>query len=181
MIKITKESKQITIIDLVDEYQEENADIKWAIVTDLKESELQLLFGDEIQNYSPYLILSLEQGQAFFSFHKNNEKYKWRYRKKEICGLTDEVVSIYRKDNHDWNQMDDSLRRNIHNEALYRALDTLTGKQRERIIHYYYDLMSEREIASYEGVDQKSVHESIVKGMEKLRKSKILKRLVKDS
>ncbi len=101
MIKITKESKQITIIDLVEEYQDENADIKWAVVTDLKESELQLLFGDEIQNYSPYLILSLEQGQAFFSFHKNNEKYKWRYRKKEICGLTDEVVSIYRKDNHD--------------------------------------------------------------------------------
>ncbi len=77
--------------------------------------------------------------------------------------------------------MDDSLRRSIHNEALYRALGTLTGKQRERIIHYYYDLMSEREIASYEGVDQKSVHESIVKGVEKLRKSKILKRLVKDS
>ena len=93
MIKITKESKQITIIDLVEEYRNENAEIKWAVVTDLTELELLHRFGEEIKNYSPYLILSVEQGEAIFSFHKNNEKFKWRYRHKEICGLSDEVVS----------------------------------------------------------------------------------------
>lgn len=73
MIKITKESKQITIIDLVEEYRNENAEIKWAVVTDLTELELLHRFGEEIKNYSPYLILSVEQGEAIFSFHKNNE------------------------------------------------------------------------------------------------------------
>ena len=73
------------------------------------------------------------------------------------------------------------LRCAIRNEVLCRSLNTLTEKQRKRIIHYYYDRMSEREIASYEGVDQKTVHESIIKGIKKLQNSKLLKCLVKDS
>lgn len=181
MIKITKESKQIIIIDLVEEYRNENAEIKWAVVTDLTELELLHRFGEEIKNYSPYLILSVEQGEAIFSFHKNNEKFKWRYRHKEICGLSDEVVSIYRKDKYDEDQTEDMLRCAIRNEVLCRSLNTLTEKQRKRNIHYYYDRMSEREIASYEGVDQKTVHESIIKGIKKLQNSKLLKCLVKDS
>lgn len=181
MIKITKESKQIIIIDLVEEYRNENAEIKWAVVTDLTELELLHRFGEEIKNYSPYLILSVEQGEAIFSFHKNNEKFKWRYLHKEICGLSDEVVSIYRKDKYDEDQTEDMLRCAIRNEVLCRSLNTLTEKQRKRIIHYYYDRMSEREIASYEGVDQKTVHESIIKGIKKLQNSKLLKCLVKDS
>ena len=151
------------------------------MVTDLTELELLHRFGEEIKNYSPYLILSVEQGEAIFSFHKNNEKFKWRYRHKEICGLSDEVVSIYRKDKYDEDQTEDMLRCAIRNEVLCRSLNTLTEKQRKRIIHYYYDRMSEREIASYEGVDQKTVHESIIKGIKKLQNSKLLKCLVKDS
>ena len=98
MIKFTKESKQITIIDLVEEYQDENAQFKWAVVTDLTETELQIMFKEEIKSYSPYLVLSLEQGKAIFDFHRNNEKFNWRYRHKEICGLTEEVMSILAED-----------------------------------------------------------------------------------
>lgn len=170
MIKITKESKQITIIDLVEEYQDENADIKWAVVTDLKEQELQLIFGDEIQSYSPYSILSLEQGQAIFDFHKNNAKFDWRYRHKEICGLTEEVMTIISEDVHSFDGTKNVNSRIIRNEALLHALDSLTEKQKSRFIMHVIDELTEREIGDLENADHKSVHESIAAARRKLRK-----------
>ena len=180
MIKITKESKQITIIDLVEEYRNENAEIKWAVVTDLTESELLHMFGEEIKNYSPYLILSVEQGEAIFSFHKNNEKFKWRYRHKEICGLSEEVMSIYREDTYNLDKTENVLGRIIHNKALYQALNTLTDKQKSRVIMHIVDELTEREIGDLEGTDHKSVHESIATALEKLKKCSSLKSLLKD-
>ncbi len=178
MIKFTKESKQITIIDLVEEYQDENAQFKWAVVTDLTETELQIMFKEEIKSYSPYLVLSLEQGKAIFDFHRNNEKFNWRYRHKEICGLTEEVMSILAEDVYSLDEVKSANSRVIHNEILLQALDSLTEKQKSRVIMHVIDELTEREIGDLEDTDHKSVHESIAAALGKLRKRAELKGLL---
>lgn len=180
MIKFTKESKQITIIDLVEEYQDKDVRFKWAVVTDLTETELQILFKEEIKSYSPHLILSVEQGKAIFDFHRNNAKFKWRYRHKEICGLSEEVMSIYAEDVYSLAETKSALSHIIHNDALIQALDSLTRKQKNRVIMHVIDELTEREIGVLENVDHKSIHESISVALEKLRKRPDLESLLKD-
>ena len=173
MIKIKKEV-QIKVIDLAEEYKNKNIEIRWAVITDLKGFVIQSVFKEELEDYSPYIILSEEEGEAIISFHKNDEKFKWRYRNKEICGLTEEIVSVYLNDKNSLNFTENAFDQKDINERLNNAIKLLSNKQKKRIIRYYYENLSEREIAKAEGVDQKTVHESIIASIKKMRKHLLL-------
>ena len=62
-------------LNLRREYGENfSGDEKWAIITALSDKELQEQFGDVVNAcYSPYLLLSLEQGAAIIE-QKRSEK-----------------------------------------------------------------------------------------------------------
>ena len=66
----------------------------------------------------------------------------------------------------------------IHNEILLQALDSLTEKQKSRVIMHVIDELTEREIGDLEDTDHKSVHESIAAALGKLRKRAELKGLL---
>lgn len=34
-------------------------------------------------------------GDAIISYHKNNEKFRWRYLERETIGLSEDIISAY--------------------------------------------------------------------------------------
>lgn len=56
-------------------------------------------------------------------------------------------------------------------EAVYRAIDQLTDRQRSRLDDYFFKGMNYRQIARKDRVHESSVRESIQKTIEKIRKT----------
>ena len=74
MIKINKNDIHITVIDLAEEYKNNDIPVRWAIVSNLSEKEIKDIFRNEIESYCPFIILNNKMGDAIISYHKNNEK-----------------------------------------------------------------------------------------------------------
>lgn len=66
--------------------------------------------------------------------------------------------------------VDEIVIKNIYNEKLAKALETLTKDQRRRILLYYDYQLTIEEIARIEGCAKQSVQESIEWGIKKLKK-----------
>ena len=66
--------------------------------------------------------------------------------------------------------VDEIVIKNIYNEKLAKALETLTKEQRRRILLYYNYQLTMEEIARIEGCAKQSVQESIEWGIKKLKK-----------
>ena len=66
--------------------------------------------------------------------------------------------------------VDEIVIKNIYNEKLAKALETLTKEQRRRILLYYDYQLTMEEIARIEGCAKQSVQESIEWGIKKLKK-----------
>lgn len=88
--------------------------------------------------------------------------------------MTEEIVSVYLNDKSSLNSTEIAFAQKDINERLNNAIKLLSNKQKKRIIRYYYENLSEREIAKAEGVDQKTVHESIIASIKKMRKHLLL-------
>lgn len=172
---LSSNNKEIKIIDLNKEYPGLTANVRWAVVSDMNYQELSNEFGEKLKPYTPYIILTEEQGEEIIRYNRNQEKFDWRMRNKEdSIGYEDGKTECVHKVGIDGN-LTSSIELKDKYSALYSALDDLTDKQRERIILNYINGLSERKIAALQGVCQKSVHESIASGLKKLEKSKKLK------
>ena len=172
MIKINKNNIHITVIDLAEEYKNNDIPVRWAIVSNLSEKEIKDIFRNEIESYYPFIILNNEMGDAIISYHKNNEKFRWRYLERETIGLSEDIISANVDNSCCENSCDNTMLRIINKEILNKALKSLTKKQRKRII-LHYSGMTEREIAKIEKVDQKTIHESIDKAKKHLKNAKL--------
>lgn len=178
---IGSENKEIKIIDLNKEYPRLIANVRWAVVSDMNYQELENEFGEELKAYTPFLILTEEQGEEIIRYNRNQEKFDWRMRNKEdSLGYEDgKTESVYKVEIG--GSLISSIELKEKYTALYSALEDLTDKQRERIVLNYINGLSERKIAALQGVCQKSVHESIASGLKKLEKSKKLKVFLRNS
>lgn len=178
---ISSNIKEIKIIDLNEEYPGLTSNVRWAVVSDMNYQELSNEFGEELKPFTPFLILTEEQGEEIIRYNRNQEKFDWRMRNKEDFigyedGRTESVHKVRCGEN-----LISSIELKDEYSALYSALDDLTDKQRERIILNYINGLSERKIAALQGVCQKSVHESIASGLKKLEKSEKLKTFLKNT
>ena len=178
---LSSNNKEIKIIDLNKEYHGLTANVRWAVVSNMNCQELAKEFGEELKAYSPFLILSEEQGEEIERYNRNQEKFAWRKRNKEdYFGYEDEKTESLHKVGIN-GKLIGSIELKEKYTALYSALDDLTDTQRERIVLNYINGISERKIATLQGVCQKSVHESIASGLKKLKKSKELKLFLKNT
>lgn len=172
MIKINKNDIHITGIDLTEEYKNHDIPVRWAIVSNLSEKEIKNIFRNEIESYCPFIILNNKMGDAIILYHKNNDKFRWRYLERETIGLSEGIISAYVDNSCCENSCDNTILRIINKEILNKALKSLTKKQRKRII-LHYSGMTEREIAKIEKVDQITIHESIDKAEKHLKNAKL--------
>lgn len=71
------------LINLRYEYSGFTGTEKWAIITELSEEALWDKYPDVISRYTPFILLSMAQGEVISESHRNNDKYEKRSKQKE--------------------------------------------------------------------------------------------------
>ena len=102
MTKLTLEQQELLfandckLINLRYEYHGYTGTEKWAIVTELAEEELWVKYPDVIRRYTPFILLSMAQGEVIDESYRNNDKYEKR-AKRTIEPFPEKRTQKYRK------------------------------------------------------------------------------------
>lgn len=157
------------VINLGYEYPGMTGGVKWAVVTDLDQATLMEKYGKELSPYAPFVLMTMEQGEAFREYDRNENKHDMRsIRHHDLFGyeegLTEYFHSVFSND-----EPEDAVIARAEREKIREALDKLPPVQRRRCILYFYHGLDEKEIAKAEGVTQQMVSKSLDQAMKNLK------------
>ena len=157
-------AKDCKLINLKYEYNGYTGDEKWAIITELSVKELWEKYPLVIERYSPFVHLSIAQGEVINDANRNEDKYAKRSSRTLDCyGYDDEMSSQFHKELAI--MFDDPFEREELRQCEIRkariALSMLQPLQRERLMKNVCCGLSSRAIAKQEGVYYSSVDKSI--------------------
>ena len=84
------------LINLRYEYSGFTGMEKWAIVTELSEEALWDKYPDVISRYTPFILLSMAQGEVISESHRNNDKYEKRSKRTiDVYGYEDDIFEQF--------------------------------------------------------------------------------------
>lgn len=177
MTKLTLEQQELLfandckLINLRYEYHGYTGTEKWAIVTELPEEELWVKYPDVIRRYTPFILLSMAQGEVITEY----QNYEARERMRQLrfghaFDITDGEFEQYHPDVAIEPDYVAEYERKEKNGYLYIALSSLTPKQKLRVYKYFFCNESYAEISREENVDLTTVKESIESSIKKMRK-----------
>lgn len=162
------DNKDYELINLEVEYPGIQGGCRWAVATDLSYDELFAQYGSELEAYKPLLLISKAQAEVFKEYHRNDSKHERReYRCHDPRGYLEGLE----KEQAVLNYLSSRLEIDDVLNAVYLkvAMQKLTEKQRERLKMYFYDCLTEEEIADKDGVTQPAIHKSIQAAISDLR------------
>ena len=163
-------AKDCKLINLQYEYSGYTGTEKWAIVTELSENELKSKYPDVIRRYTPFVLLSVAQGKVITEYQ--NAEAKERMRKLRYGHPFDINDGEFEEHHPELFVEDDTVEQLcLEEEKQYikKAIDKLTDIQKRRIVAYYFEDKSIREIATAEGVNFSKVDRSINLALKKLK------------
>ena len=158
------------LINLQYEYSGYTGTEKWAIVTELSENELKSKYPDVIRRYTPFVLLSVAQGKVITEYQ--NAEAKERMRKLRYGHSFDINDGEFEEHHPELFVEDDTVEQLcLEEEKQYikKAIDKLTDIQKRRIVAYYFEDKSIREIAAAEGVNFSKIDRSINLALKKLK------------
>lgn len=173
-----QDGKKYKVINLKYEYEGYGENEKWAIISELSEKELYGLYPDEMRRYSPFLLLSVEQGKAIADFKLNEDKYRKRSINNEDYfgyseGLTENlhteaIVSdfVEQQENEEYCKMREELKQRLFDQAIA----SLTEKQRRHLLLRYVEGKTSVEIAREEGISEQAVRKNTQTAIRKFEK-----------
>ena len=173
-----QDGKKYKVINLKYEYEGYGGNEKWAIISELSEKELYGLYPDEMRRYSPFLLLSVEQGKAIADFKLNEDKYRKRSINNEDYfgyseGLTETlhteaIVSdfVEQQENEEYCKMREELKQRLFDQAIA----SLTEKQRRHLLLRYVEGKTSVEIAREEGISEQAVRKNTQTAIRKFEK-----------
>ena len=92
-------AKDCKLINLKYEYNGYTGDERWAIITELSVKELWEKYPLVIERYSPFVHLSIAQGEVINDANRNEDKYAKRSSRTLDCyGYDDEMSSQFHKE-----------------------------------------------------------------------------------
>ena len=164
------QKNEYEVINLGYEYPGMTGGVKWAVVTNLSQDELNRKYGAELAGYKPYILMTVEQGNAFHDYDLNEKKHDMRsIRHHDMFGyeegLTEYCHSVFSCD-----EPEDTVIAKMEHEKFREAIDRLPEAQRRRCILYFYHGLTEKEISKAEGVTQPMVTKSLDQAMKNLKK-----------
>ena len=84
------------LINLRYEYSGFTGMEKWAIITELSEEALWDKYPDVISRYTPFILLSMAQGEVISESHRNNDKYEKRSKRTiDVYGYEDDIFEQF--------------------------------------------------------------------------------------
>lgn len=160
--------KDCRVIDLKYEYDGFTGETRYAIITDLSESELVLKYERYISGLRPYILLSREMGVPILLYWRNEYKFAKRYARGDVnIAFNKDDEAIY----SELSVMDEQSARSVVEaedelRQKYRAycnskLLVLTDIQRRYFIDHYVNNKSLRQIAREEGKNYKTIYRQV--------------------
>ncbi|MCR4557867.1 MAG: sigma-70 region 4 domain-containing protein [Saccharofermentans sp.] len=152
--------KEYKVIDLKKEYAGATGYVgeeRYAVVTELAEKELLEKFGQKLNRFKPFVVISYEMYDAIVETKKNDKREQWRDCMLHDAFTTESLLILI-------NAMSDPI--SICESALTleyiasRMLE-LPNHQGSRMYKRYVLGYTVKEIALYEGVTERSVEKSL--------------------
>ncbi|MFP3152926.1 hypothetical protein LQZ18_00560 [Lachnospiraceae bacterium ZAX-1] len=163
-----KKEKEYRVISLKAEYPGFVGTEKWAVVSELPESVLLGKF-EELKTYCPFIIFSHSQWEAIREYRQNDGKFKKRDSLYHDFFGYEEGITEFFSDVKE-NPVVDEVVAKTEAQRLHRAMNQLTLIQQKRLSLYYFEGLSEYEIADLEDTTRQAVHESLESAIKKLKK-----------
>ncbi len=158
-------------INLSYEYDGYTGEERYAIITALSETEMLDKYADILDYYAPYVLLTEEQGAAIIE-HQNNEA-KHRMRNLRSGHAFDINDGEFEEHHPEFAVCEDIIEKiELQNQIrqLREAIATLPEVQKRRLVKYFFEGRTYKQIGAEEGVDYTSVRESIAVAIKKLKK-----------
>lgn len=158
-------TNEYKVVDLTKEYKGFVGEETHAVVTDLNEEELNSKYGDELNKFRPFVILSNEMYKVFTDSKRNDE----RERKRDQ--LYHDPSALEYEADPDNEKTDPALmyETTLTYEYIVNKMKSLP-EVGPRMYKRYILGMTPEEIAAEEGTSARSVYFSLVRGKELLRK-----------
>ena len=142
----------------------------YAIITDMSEVELKAAYGDELHQYEPYVVMTMEMGEAIFEYNRN----EWKNEKRQHKYGSEYSISEPDFDEHHPECAEEPdylscLEKSEKYAPLYEALSKLTDVQNNRIIKYFFEHKTMAQISGEENVSKQSIFENLESSLEKLK------------
>lgn len=173
-----RDDKKYKVINLKYEYEGYEGSEKWAIISELSEEELFGLYPDEMRRYSPFVLLSVEQGKVISDFKANEDKHRKRSINNEDYfgyseGLTENLHTeaivpdfVEQQENEEYCQRREELKQQL----FAQAIASLTEKQRKHLLLWYVEGKTSAQIAREEGVSEQAVRKNAQAAIKKFEK-----------
>ena len=171
------------LINLRYEYSGFTGTEKWAIITELSEEALWDKYPDVISRYTPFILLSMAQGEVISESHRNNDKYEKRSKRTiDVYGYEDDIFEQFHPksiapfidpfDKAEEEQIEEEKEklRQLELSKVRQALSMLQPVQRERLLKSVLLGISSRKIAKEEGINYSSVDKSIAAAIKNFKK-----------
>lgn len=176
-------AKDCKLINLRYEYTNYTGKEKWAVVTELTEKELRKKYPDIIKRYTPFVLLSMAQGEVINEADRNDDKYEKRAKRTlDVYGYEDDISEQFHRELitpfADHFEQAEEERLEIEREQLRRmeiakvrkVLAMMKPIQKERLCKVVLLGLSSRKIAQEEGVNYSAVDKSIAAAIKNFKK-----------
>lgn len=176
-------AKDCKLINLRYEYTNYTGKEKWAVVTELTEKELRKKYPDIIKRYTPFVLLSMAQGEVINEADRNDDKYKKRAKRTlDVYGYEDDISEQFHRELitpfADPFEQAEEERLEIEREQLRRmeiakvrkVLAMMKPIQKERLCKVVLLGLSSRKIAQEEGINYSAVDKSIAAAIKNFKK-----------
>lgn len=176
-------AKDCKLINLRYEYTNYTGKEKWAVVTELTEKELRKKYPDIIKRYTPFVLLSMAQGEVINEADRNDDKYEKRAKRTlDVYGYEDDISEQFHRELitpfADPFEQAEEERLEIGREQLRRmeiakvrkVLAMMKPIQKERLCKVVLLGLSSRKIAQEEGVNYSAVDKSIAAAIKNFKK-----------
>ena len=167
-------AKDCKLINLRYEYTNYTGKEKWAVVTELTEKKLRKKYPDIIKRYTPFVLLSMAQGEVINESDRNDDKYEKRAKRTlDVYGYEDDISEQFHRElitpfadpfeqaEEEQLEIEKEQLRRMEIAKVRKVLEMMKPIQKERLCKVVLLGLSSRKIAQEEGVNYSAVDKSI--------------------
>ena len=176
-------AKDCKLINLRYEYTNYTGKEKWAVVTELTEKELRKKYPDIIKRYTPFVLLSMAQGEVINEADRNDDKYEKRAKRTlDVYGYEDDISEQFHRElitpfadpfeqaEEEQLEIEKEQLRRMEIAKVRKVLEMMKPIQKERLCKVVLLGLSSRKIAQEEGVNYSAVDKSIAAAIKNFKK-----------
>lgn len=176
-------AKDCKLINLRYEYTNYTGKEKWAVITELTEKELRKKYPDIIKRYTPFVLLSMAQGEVINEADRNDDKYEKRAKRTlDVYGYEDDISEQFHRElitpfadpfeqaEEEQLKIEKEQLRRMEIAKVRKVLEMMKPIQKERLCKVVLLGLSSRKIAQEEGVNYSAVDKSIAAAIKNFKK-----------